>query len=54
MSDTSADHSNKPAETGTVAQIVEGVEPMGELGQFLIDDLTPEQENAFYRILEET
>ncbi len=53
MSDPSAHRSNKPGETGTVAHLVEGVEPMGELSQFLIDDLTPEQEDAFYRILEE-
>ncbi len=53
MSDISADQSNKPAEPGTVAQIVDDVEPMGELSQFLIDDLTTEQEDAFYRILEE-
>jgi len=27
---------------------------MGELSHFLIDELTPEQEDAFYRILDET
>ena len=46
---------DRPALPGptTVADIVDGVEPMGDLGRFAIDDFTPEEEDEFFRILEE-
>lgn len=52
MSDTSA-HEPDQVEVGTVARLIEDVEPMGDLSQFLIEDLTAEEEDVFYRVLEE-
>lgn len=53
MSDDAAtrdDASNAPM---TVADVLRGVEPMGDLRQFAIDDLTPDDEEEFFRILED-
>ncbi|MCA1707157.1 MAG: hypothetical protein LC808_29370 [Actinobacteria bacterium] len=52
MSDTSA-HQPGRMQVGTVAGLIEAVEPMGDLDQFLIDDLTADEEDAFYRVLDE-
>lgn len=38
----------------TIAELLERVEPMGDLQQLAIDDLTPEEEDAYFAILEET
>ncbi len=35
-----------------MAEVLQGVEPMGDLSQFAIRDLTPEDEEEFFRILE--
>lgn len=34
-----------------VADVVAGLEPMGNLSQFIIDDLTPDDEDVFFGIL---
>ena len=52
MSDNTASHDQGPHQPSTIADIVHGVEPMGDLGRFAIDDLTPEDEDEFFRILE--
>ncbi len=52
MPDTSG-HQPDRVEVGPVERLIEGVSPMGDLGQFLIDDLTAEEEETFYRVLEE-
>jgi hypothetical protein len=53
MSDSTANQD--PGSTGptTIAEVLQGVEPMGDLGRFVIDDLTPEEEDEFFRILED-
>lgn len=53
MSDSTANQ--HPGSTGptTIAEVLEGVEPMGDLGRFVIGDLTPEEEDEFFRILED-
>lgn len=53
MSDSTANQ--RPGSTGptTIAELLEGVETMGDLGRFVIDDLTPEEEDEFFRILED-
>lgn len=53
MSDNPAN--THPASTGpaTVAEVIEVLEPMGSLSRFVIDDLTPEEEDEFFRILED-
>lgn len=37
----------------TIAEIVERCQPMGDLGRFAIDDLTPAEEDEFFAILED-
>jgi hypothetical protein len=53
MSDSTANQ--HPGSTGptTIAQVLQGIDPMGDLGRFVIDDLTPEEEDEFFRILED-
>lgn len=46
---TRDDGSNTPMK---VADVLRGLEPMGDLRQFAIDDLTPDDEDEFFRILE--
>jgi hypothetical protein len=52
MSDSTADQ--RPASSGpaTIAEVLEGIEPMGDLNRFAIEDLTPEEEDEFFEILE--
>ena len=52
MSDTTANQSVGSAGPATIAAIVDGVEAMGDLGRFVIDDLSPDEEDAFFRTLE--
>lgn len=40
-------------EPTTVAEVLADLKPMGDLSRFAIDDLTPEEEDAFFKILEE-
>lgn len=37
----------------TIADVLQGTQPMGDLSRFAIEDLTPEEESEFFRILEE-
>lgn len=37
----------------TIAEVLQGGEPMGDLSRFAVEDLTPEEEDEFFRILEE-
>ena len=53
MSDNAADHETGPKTPTTVAEVLQAIEPMGDLRQFAIDDLTPEDEDEFFRILED-
>ena len=41
-----------PAAT-TITEIIRDLEPMGDLSKFSIEDLTPDEENAFFAILED-
>ncbi len=53
MSDHPTDHQPAPPPPATLAQVLDGLEPMGDLSRFAIEDLTPAQEDEFFRILEE-
>lgn len=53
MSDNTANQRPAPGEPTTIAEVLQGLEPMGDLSRFAIDDLTPEEEEEFFRILEE-
>lgn len=55
MSDNTAsrDTDPNPNPPMTIAEVLRGLEPMGELRRFAIDDLTPEDEDEFFGILED-
>lgn len=53
MSDNATDHETGPKTPTTIAEVLQEIEPMGDLRQFAIDDLTPEDEDEFFRILED-
>lgn len=53
MSDNSANQYASVAAPLTVADVLAGLKPMGDLSQFVIDDLTPEDEDLFFGILED-
>ena len=53
MSDGSTTSPPQPGNPRTIAEILQGGEPMGDLSRFAIDDLTPEEEDEFFKILED-
>lgn len=53
MSDTTANQRPAPSGPATIAEVLQGGEPMGDLSRFAIEDLTPEEEDEFFRILED-
>lgn len=52
MSEDAAGRWPHSAGQPTIAEIVEGIRPMGDLSRFAIEDLTPEEEDEFFAILE--
>lgn len=53
MSDGDTTRTPGSREPRTIAEVLHGSEPMGDLSRFAIEDLTPEEEDEFFRILEE-
>ena len=53
MSKSTGHRSTEHYDTRTIAEIVAETPPMDGLKQFLIEGLTPDEESAFYRVLEE-
>ena len=53
MSDGTPQHPTTLATPQTIEAIVAGVAPMENLDQFLIDDLTADEQDEFYRVLEQ-
>ncbi len=53
MSDNTAPRGAGPNRPTTVAEVLRRVEPMGDLRRFAIDDLTPDDEDEFFAILED-
>jgi hypothetical protein len=53
VSDSTANQPSPSSTPATIAEILRGIEPMGDLGLFLIDDLTPEEEDEFFSALED-
>ncbi len=54
MTGNTADkHETAPLAPTTVAEVLRDLEPMGDLSQYVIDDLTPDEEDEFFRILED-
>jgi len=52
MSDSTATRETGPNPPTTIAEILLAIEPMGDLRQFAIGDLTPDDEDEFFGILE--
>lgn len=52
MSDNAANRESGPRTPTTIAEVLHGIEPMGDLRQLAIDDLTPEDEDQLFWILE--
>jgi hypothetical protein len=53
MWNNTASRQTGPSGPTTIADVLQGIEPMGDLRQFAIDDLTPDDEDEFFRILED-
>lgn len=53
MSDSTADQHPASAGPSTIAEVLEDLKPMGDLSRFAIDDLTPDEEDEFFKILED-
>lgn len=51
MSDNSASDSRSEPEL-TMEEIIAAVQPMGDLRRFRIEDLTPEEEDEFFAVLD--
>jgi hypothetical protein len=49
----SAEQSSPPS-SPTIADILRDVKPMGDLSRFLVEEMTPEEEDEFFSILENT
>ncbi|MGK2886692.1 MAG: hypothetical protein ACSLE8_18270 [Rhodococcus sp. (in: high G+C Gram-positive bacteria)] len=53
MSDSEANQPSALTTPTTMAELLRDVVPMGDLGRLVIDDLRPEEEDVFYRIIED-
>lgn len=51
MPDNTAKQPSSPS-SPTIDDILRDLQPMGDLDRFLIDDMTPEEEDEFFSILE--
>ena len=47
------DHQPPSMPLTRLVDLLDGLQPMGDLRRFAIDDLTPDEEDRFFRILEE-
>lgn len=48
---TARQPTSQPLTPATIADVLQGLELMGDLSQFVIEDLPPEEEGEFFRIL---
>lgn len=53
MSGNTAKQQPAPSGPSTIAEVLRDLEPMGELSRFAIEDLTPDEEDEFFGILED-
>lgn len=53
MADSRDARHAKPNQPRTLAEFIDEATPMGDLSQFAIHDLTPEEEDVYFKILEE-
>ena len=52
MSDNVAPRDEDSSSPVTIADVLRGIDPIGDLRQFVIDDLRPDDEDEYFRILE--
>ena len=52
MSDKTAKQMPETPDPATIAEIIHGLEPMGDPSKFSIEDLTPEEEDAFFTVID--
>lgn len=53
MTDNLAKDAPNPGAPTSIARTVARTLPMGDLDQFLIEDLTPDEEDIFFGVLEQ-
>lgn len=53
MPDNTANQQPAAAGPSTIAEVLKDLEPMGDLARFAIDDLTPDEEDEFFKIVED-
>jgi hypothetical protein len=53
VSNSNSDGLQQRLTPSSIAEFVRQRRPMGDLGRFLIDDLTPTEEDEFFAILED-
>lgn len=53
MSDGTANQMPGAPSPATISEIIRGLEPMGDPSKFSIEDLTAEEEDAFFAIIED-
>lgn len=53
MSDNTVNQQPAAGGPSTIAEVLSDLEPMGDLTRFAIDDLTPDEEDEFFEILED-
>jgi len=51
MSDNTANEPTASTAPLTVADVLRGLEPIGDLRRFAVEDLTPAEEDEFFHIL---
>ncbi len=51
MSDNAHEHTE--SSESTLASLIDGIQPMGDLAELAIDDLDPDAADEFFRILED-
>lgn len=53
LSDSTAGHESAGARHPTIGSILEGLEPMGDLSRFVIEDMAPDEEDEFFAVLKD-
>ena len=53
MPDDTANQQPTVAGPPPIAEVLRGLEPVGDLTRFAIDDLTPDEEDEFFKILDD-
>lgn len=52
MSGNTANQQSAPTRPSSIDDVLKDIQPMGDLTRFVIDDLAPDEEDEFFKILE--